>query len=464
MFTDNKNKIEDYSQNLGALWSYLSSWLSSDGGVNGPVVHRCDLKRMFASHDTPWTQGPVIEGLVHLYKRSGEQYWLDMAKTLADTQCRRLQKDASYKWAGHEDDRYSSLVHNALANCGILSVAEVLKEKNDDAIRLSRYITTVETNVKQHLLGRLFSDGIGGFMMNEPTNRLNESVTGRFITNMNSLAVEAMVRLDLLQNRHAYSELSIKIGKDILSLQLDSGMDKGAFSYSKTQRHCCITIYTALTLRGLPYLYRISGDAAYLRAARMAISHLETMRDSETGLWYHKIDDGIVAKYPIFVSGAGMICNGILDAGELAGESIDIEKMAHDIFMHQMPNGGISNFIGYDHPDNGRKHGKGDVCWEDIVPTPNWNAHSFLFLSRVCKLPLSNLIVSSIYNVILTKSFIYIEKKSLFFIGCYKPLRSAGISGYVKKIPYGFYLSIFSIIYILYKYSGLRFLRRRYLQ
>lgn len=461
MFTDNRNKIEDFSQNLHALWSYLSSWLSSDGGVNGPVVHRCDLKRMFAIHDTPWTQGPIIEGLVHLYRRSGEHYWLDMAKTLADAQCRRLQKDGSYKWAGHEDDRYSSLVHNALADCGILSVAEVLKQKDEDEARLSFYIATVEANVKQHLLGCLFDESIGGFMMNVPTRTLSESITGRFITNMNSVAVEAMLRLDSLRNLDEYMELSLRIGREILLLQLDSGKDKGAFGYSKTQLHCCITIYTALTLRGLPYLYRISGDAVYLQATKRAVSHLATMRDSESGLWYHKIEDGSLAKYPLFVSGAGMICNGILDAAELTGHPVDTKKMVNDILIHQLPNGGISNFIGYDHPDNGRIHGIGKVCWEDIVPTPNWNAHSFLFLSRVSNVPLSEVISSSGYNVILKKSFFYIENKYFSFIGCYRPLRSAGICGYVKKRPYGFYLSIFSIIYILYNYSGLRFLRRQ---
>ena len=62
---------KDFPESLGALWNYLSSWLTSGGGVNGPVVHRCNLKRMYSIHDTPWTQGPIIEGLVHLYRNSG---------------------------------------------------------------------------------------------------------------------------------------------------------------------------------------------------------------------------------------------------------------------------------------------------------------------------------------------------------------------------------------------------------
>jgi hypothetical protein len=56
----------DGSERLGALWDYLSSWVAPDGGVHGPVVHRGDLKRMFAIHDTAWTQQAVLEGLLSL--------------------------------------------------------------------------------------------------------------------------------------------------------------------------------------------------------------------------------------------------------------------------------------------------------------------------------------------------------------------------------------------------------------
>src|SRR3989304_1399694 len=45
-------------------------------------------------------------------------------------------------------------------------------------------------------------------------------------------------------------------------------------------------------------------------------------------------------------------------------------------------NGAIRNFIRYDHPDNGRRRGVGIDCWEDVYPTPNWNAQAFHFLCR----------------------------------------------------------------------------------
>jgi len=94
---------------IAALWAYLSSWLSPEGGVNGPVVHRGGLKRMFSIHDTPWTQHGTVAGLLHLYRRSGRSYWLDNALRLADAQCARLEADGRFRWAGHEDDRFSSL-------------------------------------------------------------------------------------------------------------------------------------------------------------------------------------------------------------------------------------------------------------------------------------------------------------------------------------------------------------------
>src|SRR2546426_2266294 len=104
---------------LEALWDWLSSWIASDGGVNGPVVHRGDLKRLVAIHDTPWTQAAVIEGLLHLYRRTGRDYWLGSAVRLGDAQCTRQESDGRFRWAGHEDDRFSSLVHNAFADCAL---------------------------------------------------------------------------------------------------------------------------------------------------------------------------------------------------------------------------------------------------------------------------------------------------------------------------------------------------------
>ena len=114
------------ADSLAALWAWLASWVSRDGGVNGPVVHRADLKRMFATHDTPWTQSAVISGLLHLYRRSGNDRWLAWAVRLGDAQCARQHADGHFRWAGHEDDRFSSLVHNALADCALLDLAEAL--------------------------------------------------------------------------------------------------------------------------------------------------------------------------------------------------------------------------------------------------------------------------------------------------------------------------------------------------
>jgi len=144
----------DGAERLGTLWNYLLSWVAPDGGVHGPVVHRGDLKRMFAIHDTAWTQQAVIAGLLCLYRRSGADYWLTWALRLADAQCARQEADGRFRWAGHEDDRFSSLVHNVLADCALLDSVAVLRE-GSDARRCQRYLTVVEKNLDDYVIGLL---------------------------------------------------------------------------------------------------------------------------------------------------------------------------------------------------------------------------------------------------------------------------------------------------------------------
>jgi hypothetical protein len=116
------------SDRLAALWDWLSTWIAPDGGVYGPVVHRFDLKRLATLKDTAWTQSAVIRGLLHLHRRSGDDYWLRRALRLADAQCERQEPNGRFARAGHDDNRLSSLVHHALADCALLDAAAMVGE------------------------------------------------------------------------------------------------------------------------------------------------------------------------------------------------------------------------------------------------------------------------------------------------------------------------------------------------
>lgn len=397
---------------LTALWTWLSSWLARDGGVNGPVVHRSDLKRMFAIHDTPWTQSAVIAGLLHLYRRSGDGRWLAWAVRLGDAQCARQHAAGHFRWAGHEDDRFSSLVHNALADCALLDLAEALR---DDPARRVRYLEAAERNLREYVIGKLYRDDLQGFAV-APTDYY--AGRDRFVLNMNSLAVEALVKLDRLRETDRHEELVRRVGARVLSLS-----DSDGLPYSDIEPRTHIPLYTGLALRGLPFIPASDG------VARDAIAFLERMEDPATRLWYHKLEGEKIARYPVFVAGAGIICNGLLDVGV----QVDAERL----LRFQSSTGAIRNFVGYDHEDNGRRRGVGAGSWEDVFPTPNWNAQAFHFLCRVLPPPDPSVRPRIRPRLARSRRYVYFESDRVAAVVGMRPL-IAGL--YVKRLRYGLIL------------------------
>lgn len=418
---------------LEALWNWLSSWIAPDGGLNGPVVHRGDLKRLVAIHDTPWTQSAVIDGLLHLYRRTGKDYWLRSAIRLGDAQCMRQESDGRFRWAGHEDDRFSSLVHNALADCSLLHLADVLRDRSD-SVRRNRYLAAAERNLRQYVIGKLYRPRLSGFAMNPIDYYAHQD---RFIINMNSVAVEALIKLDRQRETGRHLQLVLTVGERIRSLQSIDGPCKGGLPYSDLRIDEHISLYTGLSLRGLPGLAEVTGNPAWVEVARCVVKFLECMKDPDTLLWYHRVDSGGVDRFPIFVAGAGMICNGILDAAQLTGSAVDVNDLAARLLRFQYPHGPIRNFIGYDHPDNRRSRGSGVECWEDAYPTPNWNAQAFHFLCRVLPPPEPPRRPKGRRGGAWSRRYIYMETPRISaVVGMWPPGRSMA-AFYVKPLRYG---------------------------
>jgi hypothetical protein len=429
------SQIANHTVGLPELWTYLSSWLGPNGGVHGPVVHRSDLKRMRATHDTPWTQHAIIEGLLELYQRSKCDHWLDMAVRLADAQCTRLEPAGHFRWAGHEDDRFSSLIHNVLADCALLAVAESLRDRGDYE-RRERYLNAVERNLLDYVIGKLYRPELGGFVMNPFDHYVG---TDRFIANMNSVALEALIKLDVQHGTTRFAELVGRVAETLLSQQAHDGPCRGSFCYSHMERNFHIPLYTALTLRGLPALMHYTCNTELREAARDALAFLASAVDSDTGLWVHQVEPERVRRYPIFVAGAGMICNGILEAAQLAGMAVDSGALAARLLRYQYPNGAIRNFVGYNHPDNGRPQGTGNPCWEDVYPTPNWNAQAFRFLCRVLPPPepatpppLRSFFLSSRPD-----AYFYFETNRISLISGARPHKNIFLALYLKPLRYG---------------------------
>jgi hypothetical protein len=254
---------------------------------------------------------------------------------------------------------------------------------------------------------------------------------------MNSVAIEALIKLDRQRGTDRHTKLVRTVAERIVSMQVREGPAEGSLPYSDLEPHLHMPLYTALALRGLPGLAEVTGETVWAQVASRAVAFVNRLEDAETGLWCHKLDRGRLARFPLFVSGAGIICNGILDAAQLTGAELDGRELAGRLLRFQQPNGAIRNFVGYDHADNGRKRGTGIECWEDVFPTPNWNAQAFHFLSRVLPPPEPTVAPNSRRTLMWSRRYVYFESNRVSAVIGMRPASYGVIGLFVKRLRHG---------------------------
>lgn len=418
---------------LARQFSWLQSWKSTSGDYQGYVVHRSDLKRMFRIHGTPWSQGPIMKGYLNLFEKTGNDRWIREATLAADSQCTRLDKTGKYLYAGFEDDRFSSSVHNSLANSALLDVANVLnfKQRHKEA---QRYIDVAKTNIDKYILGTLWDDEFGAFRFST-TDYYSPQKT-RFVANMNSVAIESLFKLFNLTGDELYRRHAIETGEWLLTQSVKSpGLGGGGIRYSHNQPNIHIAIYTALAMRGLENLYSLTKDGRYTQMMQRAASHLMGLLDPDTKLFYHAVVDGELIKYPQFIAGSGIILKALDDAARLTGAKYALHETLEAILSYQLPNGGFPSFIGYDTPENGRMKGRGREVWEDKVPVIGWNAHLFEFLTRIVADRFSCKEQKISTNCFITSNYSYLEGRRYIFILGTKPVRGLTLYLATKRFP-----------------------------
>lgn len=424
--------------------SWLQTWKTREGSYNGYVVHRCDLKRMFRIHDTPWSQCPIIKGYLNLFNKTKNEQWLEEAIQAANLQCGRIHQTGKYIFAGFEDDRFSSLIHNSLANCALLDLAEVLIDEGE-CTKAQKYLKTVVENTDRYIIGVLWDEEFGAFKLSEIDYYSPNKV--RFIVNMNSVAVESLVKLSNLTSEPKYKGCAIRVGDWIATEYVNSsGLEYGGINYSHVQPRVFISIYTALAMRGLDDLYNLTKDRKFLEMAERAAQHLINLVDPETKFFYHAVINGELVKYPQFIAGAGIIFNALDDAEKSTGEKFNYQDTLNSVLKKQYCNGAFPNFFGYNTFENNRFKTHCKEVWEDIVPVLGWNAHLFEFLTRKFKngyFEPSN----EIRGIrLVSKNYLYFENKHIVFIFGIRPMSSSILYLVIKKVSFSIlYFSLYSI-------------------
>jgi len=428
-----------------SLMTWLETWKNEEGAYLGFVVHRCDLKRMFNIHDDTWAQSPIINGYLNIFKKSYDRRLLKRAEIAADLLVKRLDsRTGKYKYAGWENDKSTTLAHCALADCALLNISAVMKEMGERS-KSKKYMKAAKSNIDKYLIEVLWNPRMQAFRFGDfdPYSPFKE----RYIANMNSIAIEALVKLSRLTYDKIYlKQYAIPVGRWLLTQQVKTkGIENGGISYSHNQTRVLIAIYTALALRGLDDLYLETGDRAYVEIMEKASKHLNDLRDQKTKLFYHGVFNGEILKYPQFIAGAGIILKALNDTMKASNQRYDLNTTIEAILKRQLPIGGFSNFVGYSTPQNGRKKGIGYLVWEDMIPVVGWNGCLFEFLSEILsdEILLTEGETKEVH--ISDSSFIYHEDSRKCIIVGKKPIESVGFYKYSKKERYGFAITPFKI-------------------
>ena len=424
----NQDKINQATINL---LDWLNTWRQEDGAYNGWVVHRFDLKRLKYIHDTPWEQTPIIDGLLNLYKTTGNDTYYQWARASVQLQISRLDtKTGMFDFAGFEDDRFSSLVHNALADCALLSFAEKCKEEDTTLKKMA--LDTVKLNLDMYFMGVLYVAKAEAFKFNFIDFYWPDQ--DRFVANMNSVAMEAFLRYGAITGEEYYREIAMKVRKSVTELfcKDDGTVAYGGIGYANTHPNWYISIYTALALRGICEAYKYKPDEQLKEILLASAEHL--LRYTQDDYFCHAIQESKQTPYPYWIAGGGMILKGIHDVETTLGISFDVDAKIEKILSHQLRCGGVSSFLKYNSKDNHRRKNRPDVrVWEEIAPGPPWNAHLFEYLTRIATKDIEKYTSTNKIAVSINLRYFYFETKRLFFVCALFPLYSCACVFINKK-------------------------------
>ena len=435
----------DIQSALGRLIGWMESWRTPGGAYHGFVVHRYETKRMYRIHDTPWTQAAMIRGYANLFEISRENRWLEAMTRAADLQCRRfLPESGKYLYAGHENDRFCSLVHCALADSALLRAVPFV-----DAGRQARYVNAVKQNVDRYILDKLWVPKEGAFRFSEIDFYSRHE--NRYVINFNTMAAEVLLGLASVTGQQAYRDRAIQVGQWLLDrweeaklheagTPADNKQDQrkqapaGGLPYQYTPSNRtpdnCVTVYTGLALRGIRKLYDATGNDKFVQIARGAGAYLLAMRDPQTHLFYHTTNNGKIVRYPQFIAGAGMTLVGLHEIRPFFAQDDSVKKTVRAILDRTYSNGAVPGFIG---KDASRLKGKNRLVWEDVAASPNWNAQWFEYLSAQVETPVDITIRHPSPVTVRAQNLVYRDSPSSVSIFCLWPPASVCVYMARKK-------------------------------
>jgi rhamnogalacturonyl hydrolase YesR len=356
---------------ISNLWAWLETWIDDKGGVHGYIVHHNRDNLKILSPDT-WTQSLCILGLTRLYQKTKGGKWAALASKLCeylvDAYIPALHVYRNSNWDQKPLGR-PSIDGNALASFALLEASKQLNSSE----RI-RFIEVAKDNILNYLLAH----------WNNSVGAIESIYHGRraFIHNKNSMAILALISLAEVENDKTYiKNYAKRIGNFIVSCQVKTGKQRGAFPYVDTAKDYR-TGYTLITCLGLYALYKATNSVEYLMSIKDALENLKNSIDYKTGLICHNHAIGFPQWIPDTIL---FIFNAKLLEKEGIKIEFDLENIQAKLMSMQYCNGSFPLSIGFQDLSyyKGLPSKPYIKRWRDLLPTPSWNAWIFWALTEL---------------------------------------------------------------------------------
>lgn len=341
----------------------LDAWLQTmraPGGYAGPISHWWESCLLYCGPMIDWRYEGLLSAYVTLAEHGGSPLWLARARAAADDVLAGQLPGGTFR---NSSFQYGPIEggtpHEAAVDVGLLELARLLRAAGDPDWQ--RYLAAAERNIRQYLLGMLWSPA--GFM-EQPWDKTP-------VPNKNATAMEALLLFEELtgQEMSCYIEAALRV---ILGAQLRGGPRDGATVHLGTGRwQLAIGIYTARSMAAVLRYCERHARPELLDAAARAIAFLNRQLTSRGAIFGH-YRDGRPITNPRWIAPSGDILRvAVMGARYGLTPPSMIEALVDLLAAGQLPSGGISTAYGFAHRGSERPY-TGLPDFRDLLPVVGW--------------------------------------------------------------------------------------------
>lgn len=333
--------MSDVAQATANLEAWLET-MRAPAGYGGPVVHWWQNCLSFTGAGLDWRYEGIIHGYLTLWRRTGQQKWLQKACRAGDDLIRGQLSNGNFRHSCFELNPYAGgTPHEAAADLGLLQLAIALRQAQD--ARWQQYGETAEKNLRCYYLKRLWDDSARSFR-DQP--HIPSLVPNKVCTLVEALFAWAELR----ETVEPIERYVLPALQTVVDLQVTTaGPLVGAIPQMRQQEHVVAAYFPYYIARCIPALlraYTYTEKQRWLDAAVAAFGFVARQVD-EQGVLPQVVYENGSNRYPQWVAPLGDVLRTAVLL-EPYGVTFARAAMQAALLQGQQPGGGIITGRGFE--------------------------------------------------------------------------------------------------------------------